>query len=187
MSSLVTSEEKVSSMFKSIIMHCEECDKDISIQNEEILELNVGDEGNNLQEILNRHLQKQVDNHFTTCHSLSSKRRKIGINATKISKEQAFLFLSLDKQMKIDLGNDLIVGGKFFSCISAIKIDDSDHNASTVFKDAEKCSAFDRYFKKQDVNAINDVLVCVFQSQDHQTDIDMTNNSYVYSITVIHD
>ena len=101
MSSLVTSEEKVSSMFKSIIMHCEECDKDISIQNEEILELNVGDKGNNLQEILNRHLQKQVDNHFTTCHSLSSKRRKRGINATKISKEQAFLFLSLDKQMQI--------------------------------------------------------------------------------------
>ena len=52
-------------MFKSISMYCDQCEKDISIQENEILELNVCDEGFTLQEILNKHLQQKVDDHFT--------------------------------------------------------------------------------------------------------------------------
>merc|ERR1712240_577642 len=57
---LVTSEEKVSSMCKSISMYCDQCDKDIFLQDNEILELKVCDEGTSLQEVLNRHLQQKV-------------------------------------------------------------------------------------------------------------------------------
>ena len=100
---LSTSEENVSNMFKNISIYCKKCGKDIPIQKHEILDLHVHEGADNLQEILDKHLQNEIDDHFTTYHEYDPKHMKIGINGIKTSKEQTFSFLALDKNMKIDL------------------------------------------------------------------------------------
>ena len=145
---LITSEENISKMFKNISMYCKKCGKDIPIQNNEILDLHVLDNTDNLQEILNKHLQNEIDDHCTTYHRYDSKSvelRSAGIT----SKNQTFLFLALDKNMKIDLESDLLIGGKMFSCISAIKVDRSESYVSTVFRDLTEWSIYDEKYKKQ--------------------------------------
>ena len=142
---LSTSEEKISTMFKSISIHCQKCGKDVSLQNHEILNLHVDDDKSALQEILNSHLQCQIDDHFSTCHGVSSNHMNLR-NAIKISKDQSFLILALDKQIEVDLESDLLVAGKFYSCISAVKANKNNTGEishSTVFKETNRWSKFD--------------------------------------------
>ena len=71
---LTRSEEKVSTMFKSISLYCEKCGKDVQIQDHAILDLQVLDDWDGLQETLNRYLQHKINNHYETCHKSDSKR-----------------------------------------------------------------------------------------------------------------
>ena len=123
------------------------------------------DEADNLQEIVNKHLQYKIDEHFATCHKLNTKRMKI--SSIKTSDEHAFLILALDKPLKIDLESDLLIGGKFFSCISAMKADKTkgiESRLSTVFEEMTKWSTFDENFKKQNAVSNDEFLVCVLLS-----------------------
>ena len=129
---------------------------------------------------MNRHLQCNIDEHFATCHKLNSKRMKI--SSIKTSNEHAFLILALDKPLKIDLESDLLIGGKCFSCISALKADERkeiESRVSTVFEDTSKWSTFDENFKKQDAVSNDEFLVCVYQARDFKEETDGVDNSLI--------
>ena len=98
--------------------------------------------------------------------------------------------MALDKPLKVDLESDLLIGGKFFSCISAIKADERkeiESRVSTVFEEMTKWSTFDESFKRQDAVSNDEFLVCVFQSRDFAEKTDGKENSLIYSRTVIND
>ena len=149
---LSNSEAKVSNMFKTISKNCELCHEDIQLQDNETLNIHVVDSISSLQESLNKHLQQRIDDHFALKHKNEPVYGKGCNTLTKITSNQSLLFVVLDREMMIDLDNSLIVGGKWFSCISAIKVDSSEEdgsNISTVFRNSTEWTTFDEKHKKQ--------------------------------------
>merc|ERR1712243_123686 len=110
--------------------------------------------------------------------------------AMKISKDQNFLVLILDKQIYMNLEGDILIGGKVFSCISAIKSSNTEggeNNYSTVFRETTRWSTYDANNKKQYACPSDDFLICVFQSENYVKNSKEVKNSLIYSRSVLHD
>ena len=64
-------------MAENISVYSTKCSKDVPVLNNEVFKLSGLDEADNLQEIVNRYLQYNFDEKFSTCHNLITKRMKI--------------------------------------------------------------------------------------------------------------
>ena len=187
---LSNSEAKVSNMFKTISKNCELCHEDIQLQDTETLNIHVVDSISGLQESLNKHLQQRIDDHFALKHKNEPVYGKGCNTLTKITSNQSLLFVVLDREMMIDLDDSLIVGGKWFTCISAIKVDskiEGKPKFSNVFKENTKWIMFDENYRKQEASSNDKFLFCLFKSDESITEKQEVKETLMYSRSVLHD
>ena len=187
---LTDSEERVSPMFKSIFMNCKLCQKDVSIQSSEIFNLNVLDTSYNLQEMLNSHLQQQINHHYTSFHFNSPKHNNLNDVNIKISENRFLLLVVLDKAIPVDLDNSLLVGGKMLNCISAIKMKcetEGSMQISTVYSDNKQWTVFDDNSKKQATTCKDSFKCMVFTLETFNQERNENKSALIYSRSVLND